>query len=219
MGESSPTKPPWEVSPQNVPPLAVGVVLKANTEMEAEQIGLILKALDFAASKHRNQRRKDREASPYINHPIAVANLLWNVAGVTDTIVIVGAILHDTVEDTQTSFQELEQEFGQEVQYLVREVTDDKSLPQHKRKQLQIEHAAFLSERAKLVKLADKISNLRDMIGSPPHDWSTERKQEYFEWGKNVVDQIRGIHAGLERIFDEVYQQGTAQLSNNSCKD
>jgi guanosine-3',5'-bis(diphosphate) 3'-pyrophosphohydrolase len=186
--------------------------------MEAENIGLILKALDFAASKHRNQRRKDKEASPYINHPITVANLLWNAAGVTDTVVIVGAILHDTVEDTETSFKELEQEFGEEVQHLVKEVTDDKSLPQQKRKQLQIEHAASLSERAKLVKLADKISNLRDMVVSPPHDWSTQRKQEYFEWGKNVIDQIRGVHPGLEKIFDDVYQQGIAQLSQSSVE-
>lgn len=174
--------------------------------MEAEQIGSILKALDFAACKHRNQRRKDLEASPYINHPITLASLLWNVAEVTDVVVIIGAILHDTVEDTQTTFQELEQEFGQEVQRLVREVTDDKSLPKQKRKQLQIEHAAYLSERAKLVKLADKISNLRDIVASPPKDWSRERKQEYFEWAKCVVDQMRGTHAGLELIFDEVYR-------------
>ncbi|MBO3461667.1 bifunctional (p)ppGpp synthetase/guanosine-3',5'-bis(diphosphate) 3'-pyrophosphohydrolase [Aetokthonos hydrillicola CCALA 1050] len=177
-------------------------------------MGLILKALDFAASKHRHQRRKDKEASPYINHPIAVAKLLSNAAGVTDPIVIMGAILHDTVEDTDTSFEELEQEFGKDVQHLVKEVTDDKSLPQQKRKQLQVEHAAHLSERAKLVKLADKICNLRDMVVSPPHDWSTERKQEYFQWGKSVIDQIRGIHPDLERIFDDVYQQGVEQLNN-----
>ncbi|ARV60057.1 phosphohydrolase [Nostocales cyanobacterium HT-58-2] len=184
--------------------------------MEAEQIGLILKALDFAAFKHRNQRRKDKEASPYINHPITVANLLWNVAVIRDTVVIVGAILHDTVEDTETTFEELEQEFGQEVQRLVREVTDDKSLPKQKRKQLQIEHAIHLSERAKLVKLADKISNLQDIVAYPPVDWSTQRKQEYFEWAKCVIDRIRGTDVNLEIIFDEVYQQGIAQLSNTS---
>ncbi len=171
--------------------------------MEAEQVGLIFKALNFAASKHRDQRRKDREASPYINHPITLANLLW-VTGVSDPVALVAAILHDTA----TTFAELEQEFGQEVEGVVREVTDDKSLPKQKRKQLQIEHAADLSQPAKLVKLADKISNLRDIISSPPIDWSKERQQEYFEWAKSVVDRMRGTHLELESIFDRVYQQG-----------
>jgi guanosine-3',5'-bis(diphosphate) 3'-pyrophosphohydrolase len=182
--------------------------------MEAEQTGTILKALDFAARKHRDQRRKDSEASPYINHPIALTNLLWNVAEVTDPVVIVGALLHDTVEDTQTTFEELEREFGREVKHLVREVTDDKTLPHQIRKQLQIEHAASLSQRARLVKLADKISNLRDMAAAPPADWSRERKQEYFEWAKNVVDRIRGTHPKLEAIFDQVYRDGMSQLSH-----
>jgi len=187
--------------------------------MYSEQIGLILRALDFAAVKHRNQRRKNQEASPYINHPITIANLLWNAAQVTDPVVIVGAILHDTVEDTDATFEEIEQEFGKEVKSLVQEVTDDKSLPKQKRKQLQVEHAAHLSQRAKLIKLADKISNLQDMIASPPHDWSSQRKQEYFEWGKSVIDKIRGTHQGLETIFDEVYTQGIAQFSNSSSEN
>ncbi|HBB31105.1 MAG TPA: phosphohydrolase [Cyanobacteria bacterium UBA8803] len=175
-------------------------------------MGLILKALNFAAHKHRNQRRKDIEASPYINHPITLAHLLWNIAGVTDVVAIAGALLHDTVEDTETTFEELEQEFGWEVQQLVREVTDDKSLPKEKRKQLQIEHAPSLSQRAKLVKLADKISNLRDIIAAPPAGWSAQRKRDYFEWAKSVVDGLRGTHEGLELIFDEVYQESINKL-------
>lgn len=182
--------------------------------MEAE-IGLILKAMNFAAGKHRDQRRKDLAASPYINHPIALANLLWE-AGVTDVIVIVGALLHDTVEDTQTTFVELEQGFGQDVHHLVKEVTDDKSLPQEKRKQLQVEHAAHLSQRAKSVMLADKIANLRDIDASSPVGWSVERKQRYFEWAKSVVDQIRGTHSKLEAIFDQVYQQGVTQFHSHT---
>lgn len=179
--------------------------------MEAEPTGLILRTINFAACKHRDQRRKDLEASPYINHPITLANLLWNEAGVTDPVVIIGALLHDTLEDTQTTFAELEQ-FGQEIHHLVQEVTDDKSLPKQMRKQLQVEHAAQLSQRAKLVTLADKIANLRDINVSSPMGWSTERKQEYFEWAKCVVDQMRGTHGKLEAIFDQVYQQGVAQF-------
>ncbi|MEC4814660.1 MAG: HD domain-containing protein [Scytonema sp. PMC 1069.18] len=177
--------------------------------MHSEQIALILKASNFAATKHRNQRRRDKEASPYINHPIAVSNLLC-VSGITDPTVIVVALLHDTVEDTDATFEEIEQEFGAEVRSLVQELTDDTSLPKQKQKQLQVEHAPHLSERAKLVKFADKISNLREMIVSPPPDWSQERKREYFEWGKQVIDRIRGTHQGLETIFDQVYQQGIA---------
>lgn len=177
-------------------------------ELSTDAIAPLFKALDFAARKHRDQRRKDPEASPYINHPIALANLLWNQAGVTDPIVIVGAILHDTVEDTDTTLEELIEEFGPEVAELVSEVTDDKSLPKQTRKQLQIEHASHLSDRAKLIKLADKISNLRDIVASPPADWPQERRYEYLNWAKAVIDQIRGTNAALEQLFDQIYQQG-----------
>jgi GTP diphosphokinase / guanosine-3',5'-bis(diphosphate) 3'-diphosphatase len=176
--------------------------------MDAEQIGLILKGLNFAAQKHRDQRRKDEEASPYINHPITLAHLLWNEAGVQDAIVVTVALLHDTVEDTQTTLTELEQEFGSEIAGLVREVTDDRSLPQQERKQRQVEHAAHLSPRAKLVKLADKTANLRDMVMAPPANWSPERKQEYLAWAKSVIDQLRGTHSDLEALFDQAYQLG-----------
>ena len=163
-------------------------------------------ALAFAADKHKNQRRKDAEASPYINHPIALANLLLNEAGVEDQRVLVAAILHDTIEDTDTTEQELVRHFGTDVADIVLEVTDDKSLPKKDRKRLQIEHAAHISRRAKLVKLADKICNLRDIKASPPADWSIQRKQEYFDWAKSVVDRLRGVHPGLEHLFDKAYE-------------
>jgi len=160
----------------------------------------------FAADKHRNQRRKDAEASPYINHPIALANVLANEADVEDERVLVGAVLHDTIEDTETTEQELVRLFGKDVADIVLEVTDDKSLPKDERKRLQIEHAPHVSRRAKLVKLADKICNLRDIAASPPADWAVERKQEYFDWAKAVVDGLRGVHPALEHVFDEAYK-------------
>ncbi|KGX39558.1 HD domain-containing protein [Burkholderia pseudomallei] len=165
----------------------------------------LVAAIAFAADKHRNQRRKDHEASPYINHPIALANVLANEAGVEDERVLLAAVLHDTIEDTETTEQELVRLFGKEVADIVTEVTDDKSLPKAERKRLQVEHAAHISRRAKLVKLADKICNLRDIAKSPPADWSVERKQEYFDWAKDVVDGLRGVHPGLEKLFDEAY--------------
>ena len=163
----------------------------------------LLDALAFAADKHRNQRRKDAEASPYINHPIALANVLANEGGVDDDTVLSAAILHDTIEDTETSADELRCRFGEAITAIVLEVTDDKDLPKAERKRLQVEHAPHISHGAKLVKLADKICNLRDMAASPPAKWTLERKQAYFDWAKAVVDGLRGAHPVLEQAFDE----------------
>jgi guanosine-3',5'-bis(diphosphate) 3'-pyrophosphohydrolase len=166
----------------------------------------LLSAIAFAAHKHRDQRRKDLVASPYINHPIGLANVLANEAGIEDERILIAAILHDTIEDTETTEQELIRDFGKEVAEIVMEVTDDKTLSKAERKQLQIEHAATISRRAKVVKLADKICNLRDIANSPPADWSLERKQAYFDWAKSVVDALRGVHPALEHLFDEAYK-------------
>lgn len=167
---------------------------------------LLLKAIAFAADKHRNQRRKDKEASPYINHPIALADVLANEAGIEDEKVLIAAVLHDTIEDTDTTEPELAKLFGDEITAIVLEVTDDKALPKAERKRLQIEHALTISRRAKLVKLADKICNLRDMASNPPAEWSLERRQEYFDWAKAVIDGLRSSHPTLERLFDEAFR-------------
>ena len=170
-----------------------------------EPTGTILEALQFAAHKHRDQRRKDPQASPYINHPIALANVLWREAGVRRAEVIAAALLHDTIEDTETTAQELRERFGRKVASIVMEVTDDKSLLKQERKRLQVEHAPHLSREAKLVKLADKICNLRDMAEASPRTWPRSRVREYFDWSRRVVDGLRGVHPRLERIFDEAY--------------
>jgi guanosine-3',5'-bis(diphosphate) 3'-pyrophosphohydrolase len=173
--------------------------------MHEPDLALILRALEFAARKHRDQRRKDAEASPYINHPIALANVLCNEGDVADSTTIAAAILHDTLEDTDTTRQELELAFGPRIAHIVAEVTDDKHLPKEARKRLQVEHAAALSPEAKLVKLADKICNIRDVASHPPALWPLERRREYFDWAKAVVDRLRGIDGTLERLFDETY--------------
>jgi guanosine-3',5'-bis(diphosphate) 3'-pyrophosphohydrolase len=162
-------------------------------------------AVAFAATKHRAQRRKDVEASPYINHPIALAHVLACEANVSDERVLIAAILHDTIEDTETSFEELRERFGLPIAETVAEVSDDTTLPRLRRKALQIEHAPRLSKHAKLVKLADKICNLRDVASSPPKDWPLQRRREYFDWAKQVVDGLRGVHPRLEAIFDDTY--------------
>jgi guanosine-3',5'-bis(diphosphate) 3'-pyrophosphohydrolase len=139
---------------------------------------------------------------PISNHPIALANLLANEGGVSDPAVLTAAILHDTLEDTETTVEELARLFGDEIAAIVQEVTNDGSLPKPAQKQRQIDHAPHLSPKAKLVKLADKICNFRDILATPPADWPPERKAAYFEHGVKVVAGLRGVHAGLEGIFD-----------------
>ena len=166
----------------------------------------LFSALAFAADKHRNQRRKDPEASPYINHPIALARILAAEGSVTDTATLAAAVLHDTIEDTKTTADELRELFGDRVTNIVLEVTDDKSLLKAERKKRQIERAPFLTPQAKLVKLADKIANLRDVAVRSPADWSLDRRREYFDWAKQVIDGLRGVHPQLEAVFDTAYQ-------------
>ena len=173
----------------------------------ADDVGLIIKALAFAAHKHRDQRRKDANASPYINHPISLTDLLYYKGGVDDVVVIVAALLHDTIEDTDTTPAELTAEFGSEISSVVLEVTDDTNLDRATRKQVQIERAAQISDKAKLISLADKICNLQDMLTQPPASWDLDRKREYFDWAKRVVDQIRGTNSKLETIFDDIYSR------------
>ena len=174
-----------------------------------KDLALLLKALAFAAHKHRDQRRKDAEASPYINHPIALADVLMNEGGVTDIEVLCAALLHDTVEDTATTHEELVKAFGARIARVVAEVTDDKALPKSERKRLQVEHAASISREAKLVKLADKICNLRDVVERPPAKWDLQRRRDYFEWAKEVVDRLRGTNPRLEAAFDAAYAKSS----------
>lgn len=162
----------------------------------------LLQAIEFASEKHRDQRRKGVDAHPYINHPIQVATLLATVAEVTDLVVLMAAVLHDTLEDTLTSEAELDQHFGVEVRKLVSAVTDDKQLPKEARKWLQVEHAPHIPPAAKLVKLADKICNVRDVTHNPPLHWTTERRALYLDWAEQVVLGCRGVCPALEACFD-----------------
>ena len=178
---------------------------------EDGRIDEVLRALVFAADRHRDQRRKDADETPYINHPISVARTLTE-AGIDDHVLILAAILHDSVEDTETTAEELEDEFGSEVASLVAEVTDDKDLPKQVRKDLQVEHAAGGSDRAKQLKIADKIANLLDLARRPPPGWSEARKLEYFDWADRVVAGCRGVNAALDRRYEEVREAGLRAL-------
>ena len=178
----------------------------------SENTGLLLKAIRFSAGKHRNQRRRDSLKSPYINHLIEVTQLLWEVGGVRDIDILLAAILHDTLEDTNTVPEEIRDAFGDKVLSLVLEVTDNKSLPKTKRKRLQIETAPQKSFGAKLIKLADKCCNVRDLLALPPENWSLERRQEYLLWTERVVTGLRGTNAALEEYYDHELASGKTLL-------
>jgi len=172
----------------------------------------IFDALRFAAVRHSRQRRKDVDGTPYINHPIAVVDTLWRVGGIRHVPTLVAGILHDTVEDTGTTPEELRLLFGEEVERIVLEVTDDKALPKPERKRLQVERAPHKSVPAKCVKLADKICNVRDVTHNPPPNWPLERRREYFDWSERVVEGLCGANPALEDLFERLVREGREVL-------
>lgn len=168
----------------------------------------LLHAMKFAAEKHAQQRRKNADATPYINHPIEVAEHLARVGGIADEDVLVAALLHDTIEDTNTTCDEIEGRFGARVASIVMECTDDKSLEKAERKRLQIVNAPDKSSDAKCVKIADKTCNLASILVDPPRDWSIRRQQEYFEWAERVIHGLLGVNEQLDACVKDVLAHG-----------
>ena len=178
----------------------------------SEELVALSRAFHFAARRHEQQRRKGQRAEPYLNHLAEVTSLLAESTAGNDSVLLIAGLLHDTVEDTDTTPSEIEDLFGAEVATLVAEVTDDKKLPKQVRKRLQVEKVRKKSERARLLKIADKTSNLRALVSSPPEDWSSERILEYVAWARQVVDGCRGLNSQLERAFDTALQQAGESL-------
>lgn len=178
-----------------------------------KDLKLIFKALDFAADKHKNQNRKGADSTPYINHPIKVAKLLVDVGGVTDLDIILAALLHDTIEDTETTKEELFERFGENITNYVVEMTDDKSLEKSIRKELQIKNAPHKSQGAKLIKICDKICNITDVIENPPHWWDNERRKRYLHWAEQVVKALGEVNPELQIIFFDKLKEGRKLLN------
>jgi len=178
-----------------------------------EDLELIFEALLFAAEKHKDQRRKGADASPYINHPIAVAFYLTKYTDVLDVHVMVAAILHDTLEDTKTTTQEIEDKFGPEVLRLVQEVTDDKALPREVRRNQQIKTVDKRSPGAKLIRLADKVSNITDLLRAPPSNWDEKTKIDYLDWTEQVIRRIKGTNACLEQLYEEQLRKARSKFA------
>ena len=171
---------------------------------------LLARAADYAARQHVAQRRKGDKAEPYVNHLIEVATLLAETTSGEDVVLLMGGLLHDTLEDTDATYEDLVERFGSDVAALVAEVTDDKSLRKEERKRLQVETTARKSRRAKLLKIADKASNLRGLVRSPPSGWTEVRLRDYVVWAELVVRSCRGLNAQLEAAFDAAYADAKA---------
>jgi guanosine-3',5'-bis(diphosphate) 3'-pyrophosphohydrolase len=163
----------------------------------------VLKAADAAARWHVHQRCKGPAQEPYINHLVEVAMLVADATDGSDTDLVTAALLHDAIEDCEVPRELIAETFGEDVASLVEEVTDDKSLPKAVRKDEQIKTATTKSPRAKILKLADKTSNLRAVAASPPANWSVKRRKEYVDWSREVVKGLRGINRKLEDQFDQ----------------
>lgn len=183
----------------------IQVYAKGEGMIESD-IHKIFNAVVFAAQKHRTQTRKDPQHTPYIIHPIGVAHHMLKVGRVRDPDILIGGLLHDTVEDTETTFDEIKNAFGPRVESFVREVTDDKSLPKAERKLLQIVNASHKSAGGAQIKLADKFYNVTDLRQNPPSDWTQERIDQYFVWAKQVVDALPWVNAPLKEAFDNTLQ-------------
>lgn len=174
----------------------------------------ILAAAEFAAQKHAGQRRKGAAQEPYINHVIEVARLVAESGEQTDVELIMACLLHDTVEDTDATTEQLAAIFGSDVASLVAEVTDDKSLPKETRKALQVKNAPHKSPRAQTLKVADKISNLRSILVSPPAGWDLERRRQYFEWAKQVVDRLPTANPALKAEFNRIHASFNSSMNS-----
>ena len=181
-----------------------------------DTMSLLLKAALFAAEKHSGQRRKNEAATPYINHPIEVAEYLSRVGGIEDEAILVAALLHDTIEDTDTGEDEIETLFGGDVLKLVLECTDDKRLEKSERKRLQIVNAPKKSPGAKQIKIADKSCNLRSILADPPAGWPVTRQLEYFQWARQVIEGLKGVNDRLDTEVESLLREGLERLAKQA---
>ncbi len=187
--------------------------------MTAQEVEKVCAGLEFAAEKHKLQTRKNAEKTPYISHPIGVTNHLMNIGEVRDSTILLGALLHDTVEDTQTTFEEIESKFGKQVAGYVKELTDDKSLAKEARKRSQVIGAAHKSQGAAQIKLADKLYNLNDLLNNPPQDWTQTRIDRYYEWAQSVVDRLPQANDKLLTAVEDLintYWENQEETQNSS---
>ncbi len=186
--------------------------------MSVEGTKIVITAVNFACQKHVSQRRKNPRSDPYINHPVEVMYIL-SECGVTDAATLCAAVLHDTIEDTDTTKEEVISLFGQEVYDIVMDCSDDKSLGKIDRKREQIRHAAHVSPKAKLVKLADKYSNISGLLTDPPAKWSQETIIGYVRWGFLVCENLYGENETLNQRMKDLFAKfGVTSVSDEEIE-
>jgi guanosine-3',5'-bis(diphosphate) 3'-pyrophosphohydrolase len=183
------------------------MILQGETQNMTKQWILVLRAADAAARWHVHQRRKGAAAEPYINHLLEVAMLVSEATEGKDPELVIAALLHDAIEDQEVPRAVIAEAFGEEVVNIVEEVSDDKSLEKHERKRLQVENARRKSRRAKILKLADKTSNLNALAASPPPDWSVKRRLDYVRWAREVAGGLTGVSPWLEEEFERAAKE------------
>lgn len=191
------------------------LIYRKEKSLKAEEMQCIFNAMDFAAEKHRLQTRKNKDRTPYISHPLGVAYYLIHYGEVSDSAVIIGAILHDTVEDTQTTFDEIENKFGIEVASYVREMTDEKTLASAERKRLQVIDASKKSKGAAQISLADKLYNVLDLLHNPPEGWSRIRIERYYQWTQAVIDRLPEANEKLKKETQKIINSYWENQKNN----
>lgn len=163
----------------------------------------VLRAADAAARWHVHQRRKGAAEEPYVNHLLEVAMLVAEATNGQDPDLVIAALLHDAIEDQEVPRSVIAEMFGEQVTALIEEVTDDKTVEKQERKRRQVETAARKSQRAKILKLADKTSNLNAVAASPPPDWTVKRRLEYVRWAREVAAGLKGVSSWLEEEFEQ----------------
>ena len=181
--------------------------VRQNKGLKESDVERVLDGLSYAAECHQFQKRKNTKGTPYISHPIEVAESIITIGKVYDADIIIAALLHDTIEDTQATFHDIRARFGDKVEGYVREVTDDKSLSSAKRKKLQIIHAPQKSKGAAIVKLSDKLYNLNNLLRDPPVEWTRERIDQYFQWAQTVVDNLPDANKPLKEEVHNVVKE------------
>jgi guanosine-3',5'-bis(diphosphate) 3'-pyrophosphohydrolase len=173
---------------------------------DTDPLNLVIRAAYFAGEKHRLQRRSDVEQTPYINHPLELAHILTEEGGINCLDTICASLLHDTLEDTDTSSDELKKHFGDVIASIVMEVSNDMTLSSQQRRVYELEKVVSLSHKAKLVKIADKLANIRDVSTMPPMGWTREKKQDYFDFALEIINQIGSVSPRLHQIFLRDYK-------------
>lgn len=187
--------------------------------LKADEVRLIFNAIDFAAEKHRLQMRKNKDKTPYISHPLGVAYNVAHYGEIKDASVIIGALLHDTMEEMQASFEEIEKHFGKQVASYVRDMTDDKKLSFSERKRLELIKASKTSKGVAEILLADKLYNVNDLLHNPPEAWSRVRIDRYYQWVQSVIDRLpsgnEAFKKEIHRTIDSYWEQQKEETSVN----